>query len=94
VAARNGSVLHNCFFSFIIRNILNITWEGKPSVTTQRDNYLVWEYSGTSLKEQGFHVLDISLRGTSACHKKAYIYWDHKGSNPLSILICSILFEC
>jgi len=38
VAARNGFSSSQLLFSFIIRNTLNITWEGKPSVTTQLDN--------------------------------------------------------
>lgn len=93
-AARNKFSSSHLLFLLIIHNTLNITWEGKPSVTTQLDNYLVWGQSGTLLKEQGSRVLDISLRGTSTCHGKAYMYWDRKGSNPLFILICSILFEC
>jgi len=46
--------------------------------------------SGTLVKQQGSHDLDIRLRGAKNCVKKPYVHRDGKGSNQFTILFYSI----
>jgi hypothetical protein len=47
----------------------------------------IWNFT----KETRFPWLGHQIMGHTGHVKKAYVHWDGKGSNPFTILFCSVL---